>query len=89
MWCKINTSIRLIDSHLQSWSSFYSLCRINFPSHFDGACSTLAQGYWYWSSPPLNAMLAKKSLGGNEHHGRWNLLLQDTISLAMIFMLDH
>jgi len=38
MWCKIDASIKLVDSHLQSWNSHGSLCRTNFPSFLDGAC---------------------------------------------------
>jgi hypothetical protein len=37
-WCKINASIKLANSHLQSWSWHGSLCQINFPSCLDGAC---------------------------------------------------
>ncbi len=36
--CKIDASIKLANSHLQSWSSHGSLCRTNFPSCLDGAC---------------------------------------------------
>jgi hypothetical protein len=37
MWCKIDASIKLANSHLQSWSSHGSLCQTNFPSCLDGA----------------------------------------------------